>query len=651
MDSVVRNRGQATTGKLKTPKSGFLGRLLKPASLPGKLLVSHLSVASLGFMALLIAFMGTNTLRGTVVHLVTDASPKAVAAVTAMSGVQRSMAWLRLHSSQETYRAYRRKAWSDEIWPSISELVTLEVERDQPKIREIVAMLKELEGAQWWVEDAVESDGNVPSNTTLDVEILPLYNFMIPSIDSALADLGGRRSSTAALGAALAELKSDVQVSFFGMHDFVDSAEDWTERDILAALYKARSIMSSISAVDGKGELAETLEQIKAEFASYDHLMMRAFSERKADKWNIARWTMENEVIPIKERVTQALRLLAMKYSAEMEKEAEYATSLSRFVTVLISAMIVVMIALATVMSRRNAAKITQPVTALSSAAVEMAAGGITGDIPVIADDEIGRLTGAFNKMRASLEEKEAALKARADEMEKASKEMESFLYSVSHDLKVPMITIQGMSKLLERDLGANVSKDSQTYFNYIFGASATMSELLDDLLEISRVGRMDINPDVVDMNELAKKALAEAKALAKGRDITFIAQADMPPVFANRKRVYQLFSNLTANAVKFMPTGVAEPAVEIGCRPGPEGWWEFYVRDNGAGIDQKYQEKIFTLFTRLHGRDVEGTGMGLAFVRKILDNIGGTIRVESEPGKGAAFYFTLPQIPEGEKG
>jgi two-component system sensor kinase len=474
---------------------------------------------------------------------------------------------------------------------------------------------------------------------------------MISAIDSTLADLGGRRSSTGVLGVALAELKSDIQVSFFGMHDFVDSAEDWTERDILAGLSNARSIIASMPGADDKSELAETLEWIKAEFATYDHLMMRAFSERKADKWNIARWGMQEEVIPITKRVTQGLRLLSAKYSGEMKKEAESAASLSRFVTALIFAMIVVMIVSAVVMSRHNAAKITKPVAALSSAAEEMAAGMAVGDIPVTDNDEIGRLTGVFNKMRASLEEKEATLKARAEEMEKANREMESFIYSVSHDLKVPMITIQGMAKLLERELGENVSKDSQTYFDYIFGASATMSDLLDDLLEISRVGRMDISPDFVDMNELSKKALAEAKALGKGRNFAFVAQADMPPVFANRKRVYQVVSNLVSNAVKFMPTGVAEPVVEIGCRPGPEGGWEYYVRDNGDGIDPKYHEKIFTLFTRLHGRDVEGTGMGLAFVRKILDNIGGKVHVESEPGKGAAFYFTLPKIPEGEKG
>jgi two-component system sensor kinase len=630
----------------------FIGRFLKPTSLPGKLLVSHLGVASLGFLALLIAFLATNALRGTVVHLVADASPKAVMAVTAMSGVQRSMAWvLRLSFVDETSRTNRRKAWTEEIWPSVSELVALAGNDDRPKMRELVSMLKELEVAQWWVEDAMASEGNVPSNMTLEREIQPLHDLMISAIDSALADLGGRLSATGRLGAVLSELKSDIQVSFFGMHDFVDSAEDWTERDILAALSNARSIIASMSDVNDKSELAETLEWIKAEFPAYDHLIMRAFSERKADNWNIADWTMEKEALPVTKRVTQALRLLSAKYSGEMKKEAESAASLSRFVTALICVLIVVMIALATVMSRRNANRITQPVAALSRAAALMAEGRITGDIPVTDDDEIGRLTGVFNKMRASLEEKEADLKTRADEMEKANKEMESFLYSVSHDLKVPMITIQGMSKLLEREFGANASKDAQTYFDYIFGASATMSELLDDLLEISRVGRMDVNPEIVDMNELAKKALAEAKALSKGRSFAFTAQTDLPPVFANRKRVYQLFSNLTANAIKFMPPGVAEPVVEIGSRPGPEGWWEFYVRDNGAGIAPKYQEKIFTLFTRLHGRDVEGTGMGLAFVRKILENMGGTIRVESEPGKGAAFYFTLPKIPEGEKG
>lgn len=629
----------------------FIGRFFKPTSLQGKLLVSHLGVASLGFLALLTAFFATNALRGKVIHLVTDSSPKAVTAGAAMSGVQKSMAWLlRLSFIDETSMTNRRKAWTEEIWPSVSELVTLAGDDDRPKMRELVAMLKELEVAQWWVEDAMASEGNVPANMTLEREIQPLHDLMISAIDSALVELGGRRNPAGSFGGALSELKSDIQVSFFGMHDFVDSAEEWTERDILAALSNARSIIASMPDVNGKSELAETLEWIKAEFPAYDHLIMKALSERKVDNWNIADWTMETEGILTAERVMQGLRLLSAKYSGEMEKEAESAAFLSQFVTSLISALIVVMIASATVMSRRNANRITQPVAALSRAAADMAEGRITGDIPVTDDDEIGRLTGVFNKMRASLGEKEASLRSRAEEMEKSNKEMESFIYSVSHDLKVPMITIQGMAKLLERELGENVSKDSHSYFKYIFDASATMSDLLDDLLAISRVGRMDVKPEIVDMNELVKKALAEAKALSKGRGISFIAQADMPPVFANRKRVYQVFSNLVSNAVKFMPPAVTEPVVEIACRPGAEGWWELCVRDNGAGIDPKYQEKIFTLFTRLHGRDVEGTGMGLAFVRKILENMGGTIRVESAPGEGASFYFTLPKVPEGEK-
>lgn len=635
-----------------TSESWFIGRFLKPASLAGKLLASHLSVASLGFLALLIALFATNALRGTVVHLVTEASPKAVTAVTAMSGLERSTAWLlRLSFVDEISKTNRRKAWVEEIWPSVSNLATLAGDDDRPKIRELAAMLKELEVAQWWVEDAMVSAGNVPAHMTLDQEIQPIHDLMVLAIESAQADLEARQSPAGAPVAALSALKSEIRVSFFGLHDFVDSAEEWAERDVLSSLSRARSIAASIPDVNDRSEFAETVGWIRAEFPAYDHLVMRALSERKAESWNIADWTMEKEALPATKRVTQALRLLSAKYSAEMKEEAESTASLSRFVTALISALTVVMIGLATVMSRRNAAKITQPVAALSNAAEEMAAGRAVADIPVTGADEIGRLTGVFNRMRASLEEKEGALKRRADEMEKANKEMESFIYSVSHDLKVPMITIQGMAKLLERDLGANLSKDSQSYFKYIFDASATMSDLLDDLLEMSRVGRMDVNPEAVDMNEVAKKALAEAEAFSKGRGFAFTAQADMPHVFANRKRVYQVLSNLVGNAIKFMPKDVAGPVVEIGFEQGPEGWWEFYVRDNGAGIDPKYQEKIFTLFTRLHGRSVEGTGMGLAFVRKILENMGGTIRVESASGKGAAFHFTIPKIPEGEKG
>lgn len=627
----------------------FISRLLKPASLQGKLLVSHLSVASLGFLALALSFLATEALNKTVMHLVSESSPKAIMATTAMSGVQRSMAWLRLSFGGEMFQASRRKAWLEEIWPSIAELGVLAGSDDQPRIRELVAMLKELEIAQWWVEDAVESLGNVPAHVTLMEEIQPIHESMISIIDSTLLDLKTRRIN-APVGEILSELKSDMQVSFFGMHDFVNSAEEWTERDVLKGLSNARAAISSLSNSKTDSELGETLEWIKREFSAYDQLMMKTLSERKANDWNVARWTMESEVIPIKSRVTQGLRLLSAKYLAEMKKEAESAAFLSQFATALIFALIVVMVALATVMSQRNAAKITRPVAALSRAAEDMAAGRVATDIPVASEDEIGALTDVFNKMRASLTEKEAALKKRADDLEKANKEMESFIYSVSHDLKVPMITIQGMAKLLEREMGENLSKDSNAYFKYIFDASSNMSDLLDDLLEISRVGRMDVNPDIVDMNELTKRALAEAEAFSKGRGFTFIAQSDMPHVFANRKRVYQVLSNLTGNAIKFMPKDVAEPVLEIGCRPGPEGWWEFFVRDNGAGIDPKYHEKIFTLFTRLHGKSVEGTGMGLAFVRKILENIGGTIRVESAPGVGAAFHFTLPKVQEGEK-
>jgi two-component system sensor kinase len=523
-------------------------------------------------------------------------------------------------------------------------------EEDRKHLDDLIYMTKRLEVAQWWVEDAVLSVGNVPAHWTLMDEIQPMHNSIVSVIDSVLMEIGSRNGSAGALAISLVSLKREIQVTFLGMHDFVDSAEDWTLHEINNGLSSARTIIESLpgDSVSGSDEMSETVNWLKTEFNAYDNLLTEAITQRNADNWNTARWTMETEVIPLTNRLTQGLNLLSLKYSRIMKEQAESAAFMSWFVTILIVTLTLTMIVAAVAMSRRNAVRITTPLAALSQAADAMAEGKHVGDIPVDSDDEVGRLTGVFNRMRSALGEKEASLKQRADELEKANKEMESFIYSVSHDLKVPMITIQGMAKLLEREIGPGMTKDSQTYFNYIFGASATMSDLLDDLLEMSRVGRMDINPAVVDMNALAQKVFAEALAYSKGREFALVAHPGLPPIYANSKRVYQLLSNLVSNAIKFMPSNIAKPVVEIGWLPGaPEGFAEFFVRDNGAGIDPKYHEKIFTLFNRLHGKEIEGTGMGLAFVKKILDNMGCVINLESEQGKGATFYFTLPKIPE----
>ncbi|MDJ0837727.1 MAG: two-component regulator propeller domain-containing protein [Acidobacteriota bacterium] len=225
------------------------------------------------------------------------------------------------------------------------------------------------------------------------------------------------------------------------------------------------------------------------------------------------------------------------------------------------------------------------------------------------------------------------------EELQRKQVEMEQFTYTVSHDLKSPLITIRGFLGMLEKVTAGE--EKAKRFIDRIYAASGTMGQLLDDLLQLSRVGRLD-NPHVeIAFDELAQQAVRLVHGPLIDRGVRILITPGLPMVRGDRSRLVGLLQNLIENAVKFMGEQ-EEPFVEIGCRreePDPV----FYVRDNGSGIDPAYHEKIFGLFDRLD-QDIEGTGMGLAMVRKVAETHGGRIWVESKGfSHGATFCFTLP--------
>lgn len=283
------------------------------------------------------------------------------------------------------------------------------------------------------------------------------------------------------------------------------------------------------------------------------------------------------------------------------------------------------------------AKKLTSPISALDNKLLEMSASGrYGGKLPIPSRDEIGSLVKSFNEMSSTI-------KMQTDGLEKANSEMESFIYSVSHDLKSPLITIRGMMELTRKELDRDMSEEVKTYFSHIDNSAMMMNDLLEDLLEISRVGRMDVEPVTVEIGEIVDEVVTEAKVLAKERDFDFQIMPGIPAGRINKKRLYQVISNLVVNAVKFMPGDVEKPVIEIGGSKLNNYMVEFYVKDNGKGIDSKDHQRIFRIFERLESREVPGTGMGLAYVKKIIESVGGSIRVESSPGKGATFFITFP--------
>ena len=226
--------------------------------------------------------------------------------------------------------------------------------------------------------------------------------------------------------------------------------------------------------------------------------------------------------------------------------------------------------------------------------------------------------------------------------LEEQNDELTRFTYTVSHDLRNPLVTIKGFLGMLNRDLEENRPDKVKSDFERIAGATDKMDALLTELLELSRIGRI-VNPPVeIDTARLIQDALDSVDARIRSRSTNVKIENDLPSLYGDRIRLREVFENLIDNAIKY--TGKqTDPFVKIGAREN-ETEVVFYVQDNGLGIEEKYQERIFRLFEQLDP-SIDGTGIGLALVKRIIETHGGKIWVESEGlGKGSAFCFTIPK-------
>jgi len=229
------------------------------------------------------------------------------------------------------------------------------------------------------------------------------------------------------------------------------------------------------------------------------------------------------------------------------------------------------------------------------------------------------------------------------EELGKQNAELERFTYTVSHDLRNPLVTIKGFLGALEKDLQDGRPDRVQNDLHRISGAADKMHALLSELLQLSRVGRIINPPEKVDLAQLAHEALENLNAQVNARNVQVHISPDLPIVDADRIRLREVLENLIDNAVKYMGNQ-ADPLIEIGAQTrGNEQ--VIFVKDNGIGIEPRYQTKIFGLFEKLNPIS-EGTGIGLALVKRIIETHGGRIWVESEGlGKGSMFCFTIPNI------
>jgi light-regulated signal transduction histidine kinase (bacteriophytochrome)/HAMP domain-containing protein len=307
------------------------------------------------------------------------------------------------------------------------------------------------------------------------------------------------------------------------------------------------------------------------------------------------------------------------------------------------------------------------PIIRLTAVAAQVSQGSLTAQAPVESRDEIGTLALTFNHMTGqirelvqSLEERvtdqqqaeeeirrlnallEQRVRERTLELEAANKELESFSYSISHDLRAPLRAMTGYASLLITEHSATLNSEGRRYLSLIQSNARQMSQLLEALVLFVSLGRKPLRHETVRPADLARQALAELAPEQANRQVEVLI-ADLPPCRGDPILLKQVYYHLLSNALKFTRQRAAAQ-ITVGCQSATEqGPTVYFVRDNGVGFDMQYAHKLFGVFQRLHSpEDYEGTGAGLAIIQRILRRHGGQIWAEAEVDRGATFYFTF---------
>jgi signal transduction histidine kinase len=355
---------------------------------------------------------------------------------------------------------------------------------------------------------------------------------------------------------------------------------------------------------------------------------------------------MNEKIVAIVSRIKSAERLhqeLSAVTLAQLQdtvlKQKSILSSVSAQFLVLSGLVSLIVVAASLLVTR----SIAVPLSNLTATAARIAAGHLELEAPVEREDEVGALAGAFNQMTTQLrdliESLEQHVAERTAKLETANTELSQYAYIVSHDLRAPLRAVRNYADFIREDLEGTLDGEQKTYLDGLGRAVHEAEELIEDLLKLSRLDRHNVQMETVDLGLFLRELIASLDLPA---EVETVMGDGWPTLEVEPTLLRQIFQNLIDNAIKFNDS--PRKRVELDWRPAEEGY-ELFVRDNGIGIKPRYQAQIFRMFERLHTwEEYEGTGIGLAIVKKAAGKLGSSVRLESQPGQGSTFFVTLPK-------
>ena len=413
---------------------------------------------------------------------------------------------------------------------------------------------------------------------------------------------------------------------------------------------------------DDRAKALEALDKIQAGLSSYKTAMLDQGPAKqqnldvKVDNFikiiknylsvnNLSMDDTERQIHETRRELIHALYPLIETEKKELREASDNTYLLISNASVFLSSSILIVILISLFAGYLVGRSITIPLARLNEAAHFVAKGDLERELGIQTTDEIGQLATSFGNMRKELQvhrdELEGLVKKRTMDLEISNQELESYSYSIAHDLRTPLRSIASFSQIIMQDSGDKLQEEDRDHLNRIIKSSSHMSELIHDILELSRVSRTHMHISEVNLSDLCLEISKELEESSTSRKVEWLIQPYIK-VNGDQRLLYLVLSNLLGNAWKFTQKN-SHTLIEFGLKEdGQEKI--IFVRDNGVGFDMEYLDQLFGLFNRLHRADeYEGTGVGLATVKRILERHDGWIKAEGQYGKGASFYFSIP--------